>query len=88
MLQLLHYLPVPHSLPLCAPPLQAGVDTHDLGITQTRSTPADWASQGYNLLEKGVFEAAARCFERAGDTARAQVGFVRQRGCRWGGWGA
>lgn len=27
------------------PSLQAGIDASDLGITQTRSTPADWAAQ-------------------------------------------
>lgn len=35
-------------------------------------------AQGYNLLSKGVFDAAARCFERAGDAARAQAR-VRQK---------
>ena len=29
--------------------------------------------QGYNLLEMGVYEKAAGCFEEAGDAARAQV---------------
>ena len=131
------------TLPLHCPQ-QAGVDTSDLGITKTRSTPQDWANQvgrgletlpvgaaklcaildvsmpaccanlcasvgtcqkgigsvqltggalcamyqpihclnpqGYNLLSKGVFEAAARCFERAGDAARAQASCSRREG--------
>lgn len=29
----------------CTLPLQAGVDTSDLGITKARSTPQDWANQ-------------------------------------------
>lgn len=62
--------------------LQEGVDSKDLGITKGRSTPADWAAQGYNLLDKGLFEAAGRCFERAGDVSRQQVG-AGQLGGTW-----
>jgi hypothetical protein len=54
-------------------PLQEGVDSKDLGVTKARSTPADWAAQGRKLLDQGIFEAAAKCYERAGDVARAQA---------------
>lgn len=87
------------------------MDTSDLGITKTRSTPQDWANQARGdgrgasrhlspfkcgpvaavrctstsilapeLKFKGVFEAAARCFERAGDAARAQASRSRRAG--------
>ncbi|KAI3424745.1 hypothetical protein D9Q98_008134 [Chlorella vulgaris] len=52
--------------------MEEGVDSKDLGVTKARSTPADWAAQGRKLLDQGIFEAAAKCYERAGDVARAQ----------------
>ncbi|PSC76135.1 TPR and ankyrin repeat-containing 1-like isoform A [Micractinium conductrix] len=56
---------------------EAGVDSQYLGITQASCTPAAWAQQGYNLLEMGVYEKAAGCFEEAGDAARAQYCLLR-----------
>ena len=36
------------------PLLQEGVDTQELGLTKTRSTPQDWAQRGNNRTERGL----------------------------------
>ncbi|KAK9820310.1 hypothetical protein WJX72_008781 [[Myrmecia] bisecta] len=57
--------------------LNDGADATKFGLSQAKSSPAEWANRGANLLANSHFELAVQCFQQAGDPVRAQMALAR-----------
>jgi len=53
--------------------LKDGLDAPTYSLSQTRSSPEEWAKRGYNLYMNSLHELATQCFERACDPVWALV---------------
>ncbi|KAL4457799.1 hypothetical protein ABPG75_012664 [Micractinium tetrahymenae] len=54
-------------------PQMEGKDLHQLGLSNAKSTPADWMRRAQTMVRTRNFEAASTCYRRAGNTSRAQA---------------
>ncbi|KAL4858033.1 TPR and ankyrin repeat-containing protein 1 [Chlorella vulgaris] len=51
--------------------LEEGKDLHQLGLSKSKSTPADWIRRAQSMVGSKNFEAAATCYRKAGNGSRS-----------------